>query len=200
MTLFQGFGAFAGSGAGEKFNFETIKPSSVSVSTGTANIDQLASVEFVNVDNLVLNNIFSAEFSTYMVILSGQGTSGLASYTYLTSSGTATTTNYRRASSQISGTAWNLTTEYAEAPLALLGSGNTGLNLMWIHRPAHAQPTIYTTFISAPIGGPPGTARIVSPQNGIQGDSTAFDGLKFVESGGLGTNLMTGHISVYGVR
>lgn len=95
MTLFQGFGAFAGSGAGEAEVWMLMTPTSVTTSGGTANIVGNGQVTFSTVDSLSLNGVFTGDYYSYLILFDNT-MSGTASQPLLRmrNAGTDATTNY----------------------------------------------------------------------------------------------------------
>ncbi len=173
-----------------------ITPSSITVGSGSASSAGNGQVTFTTVGtNLSLNGVFSSTYTNYLVVFSStQSTTGTMSVRFR-ASGTDTSTNYY----------YNIVDYYSNSAIVDLAQGNgtssillydssvieTGFNLNILNPNASRKTLLsgqYENWQSTP-------RQQVGLSFGTQSDTTAFDGITFLPSGGT----MTGTVSVYGL-
>jgi hypothetical protein len=173
-----------------------ITPTSIAVGSGSASSAGNGQVTFTTVGtNLSLNGVFSSTYTNYLVVFSStQSTTGTMSVRFR-ASGTDTSTNYY----------YNIVDYYSNSAVVDLAQGNgtssillydsnvieTGFNLNILNPNASRKTLLsgqYENWQSTP-------RQQVGLSFGTQSDTTAFDGITFLPSGGT----MTGTVSVYGL-
>ena len=173
-----------------------ITPTSIAVGSGSASSAGNGQVTFTTVGtNLSLNGVFSSTYTNYLVVFSStQSTTGTMSVRFR-ASGSDTSTNYY----------YNILDYYSNSAIVDLAQGNgtssillydnsvieTGFNLNILNPNASRKTLLsgqYENWQSTP-------RQQVGLSFGTQSDTTAFDGISFLPSGGT----MTGTVSVYGL-
>jgi hypothetical protein len=172
-----------------------IVPSSVVVVSGTGSADSLGTVTFSGASSVSLNNVFSANYTRYRILVNATWTGNEGAYFRLRTSGTdATGSNYgvqniRGASTTLYGTRAALT----NWDLNYTASAGNELFEIELFNPFAASQTYgfsrYTAKLLA------STTELWLSESGITHSlSTSYDGITFYSA----ANTMIGTASVYG--
>ena len=148
----------------------------------------LAKDTFTSVSNVQFDNVFSATYKQYKIIVNVTGANVNAEY--VTSGTPYTTANYNRRTIEASGgtvSASNATSANLISGLA----GNNGVTIMEIKNPFQST---YTFAITATLENPASTITINTRGHGIP-VTNSFDGINFKASSGT----ITGSITIYGL-
>jgi len=176
------------------FAMELVEPSSIAFSGTSAAIVGNGSVTFTAVSPLSLNGVFTSNYDNYMVILSGNASTGTTVFGRLRVAGTdnSTSSSYVRQRLEATGTSVVGARDTGDrADVAVMNSVQRTGFLINIYGPALVQPTAWRT-VSA---NDASSARI-EEYAVTHNQSTAYDGITI--STNVGT--LTGRIAVYGLR
>ena len=168
--------------------------------TKKAGMVLLNTTSFSGVSSQSVNNVFSATYNNYQIILEIDSTSasGINMFLRLRVSGTDTTTNYR------SGLATFLATNYTggttgtqNSTTSLVygyrqGTTNNSFSIINLNAVNLAKPTHMNGFYNTDPTATDGNAGIV---NGVQTDSTQFTSLTIFPASGT----FSGKITIYGL-
>lgn len=179
---------------GSRAGLAKIVPSSVAVSTGTASSDTTGKVIFTTANTVSLNNVFSATYDNYRVIVSnlvGNSGTSLSLTLRFRVSNTDTTSNYYWQRIRGSGTSTTSSSAniVGEINLGVYNSGNRAHMVFDVTSPFL---TVNTMVTNHGVDFDNNTQTQISV--GGLNDGTSYTGLTII---GSSTN-MSGQISVYG--
>lgn len=182
--------------AAESFAMELVKPTSVDKAGvgSTATISANGSVDFTACTSLSLNDVFSAEYDNYMVVMRAVGSGSEDALVRLRVSGSdASGTNYTNQTLNAYSTTVDgaRSTSQTFAQLADLNSTLRSGYVFYVYGPFLAQAT---AFRSCSIIGTD-NSRLYDRAS-THSLSTSYSGLSLVMS----TTNFTGNIAVYGLR
>lgn len=177
-----------------------VRPTSVSVNGGaTATINTDGSVDFTDVNTMVINGVFSSAHKDYKVVLTTDGlnvVTSTAPYIRMTSSGAINTNNsYLYAYTTANNTSTSIGDGMATYWAMLIGSYTTNGHIMYFLSPYLEEPTCQIMHAagsnSVTAGG------YMRDWHGIETSSTSWDGFSFqITTSSYSTS---GRISVYGL-
>jgi hypothetical protein len=178
---------------GSRAGLAKIVPSSVAVGSGTGSATALGTVTFSGCSSVSLNDVFSATYDNYRIIVTGTATVNASIGFRLRVSGTDATTNYnwQRLIADGAGVSAARTTGVAQVLIGLLDlSIPTGLSID-IYEPFKTQSTVFRSTSALPeLSG-----RIYDAV-GYHSTSASYTGFTLMKDSGSGN--ITGTVSVYG--
>jgi hypothetical protein len=174
-----------------------IIPSSVAVGSGTASIGTNGSVTFSGCSSVSLNNVFSATYDFYRMIINVQPSTTLdLSMRYRVSGSDDTNANYNYeafiARANNANASVSSATNQTSFIIAGTNSGNANALTMDIYKPFNNDDLTKHSTLGHMHDS---TSYIASFRGGVYGANTRFDGLTIFNGG-----TMTGSLAVYGYK
>ena len=180
---------------GSRAGLAKIVPSSVAVGSGTGSASALGTVTFSGASSVSLNNIFSATYDFYRMIINVQPSTTLDLSMRYRTSGTDNTSasyNYEAFVARASNTSTSVSSATNQTSFIIAGtnSGSANAFAMDIYKPFNSDDFTKHSLLGHMHDS---TSYIASFRGGVFGGSTSFDGLTIFNGG-----TMTGSLVVYG--
>jgi len=175
-----------------------VKPSSVVV-TGTATITTNGSVDF-SCTSLLLNGVFSSTYDNYMMVISGNATTGGA-FTGTFSSGGVPETAAKMRNAYFSQGGTGPLPSAQVGPLVYVyitasWGTKTGGSVSHIYAPYLAKNTMVMSSDVSSLAGGNDVPRYFEVCNLTENHPVQYDGLRL----SAGANTLNGRVAIYGVR
>ena len=176
-----------------------VKPSSVVV-TGTATITTNGSVDF-SCTSLLLNGVFSSTYDNYMMVISGNTSTGSAAFSGTFSSGGVPETVAKMRNAYFSSSSTGSLPSAQVGPLVYVyinasWGTKTGGSVSHIYAPYLAKNTMVMTSDVSSLAGGSDVPRYLEVCNLTENHPVQYDGLRL----SAGANTLNGRVAIYGVR
>jgi hypothetical protein len=154
-----------------------------------------AQTPFTAVSSITADNVFTASYTNYKIILNYTTTTNNDIFLKLRVGGVSASTNYNRVYLQGGGTTSAVATVTGSTSMLIAVNTQTvnGTSIIELHRPAEATATMITATNNAPLGGSYTGPSIWNFGNN-HSTATAYDGVELLVTGGS----TTGTYTIYG--